>query len=89
MRALLIVLTVVEIVIFVGVLAIYLVRIARSLRATSELLAKIAFGVRAIEKQAAPVGPMTRRINQQLTGIAGAFGDLAGLAGDRGRGRRG
>lgn len=73
MRALLVVLTVVEIVIFVGALAAYLVVIARSLRRISQSLGKVTFGVRAIETQCASVGPSVTRINEQLTVIAGAL----------------
>ena len=44
MRTLLIVLTVVEIVVFVGALAVYLIAIARSLRRISQSLGKVTFG---------------------------------------------
>lgn len=77
MRAVLIVLTVVEIVILVSVLAGYLVAIARSLNRISQNLAKVTFGVRAIETQCASVGPSVTRVNEQLTGIAGALDGLA------------
>ncbi len=80
MRTLLITLTVVEIVIVVGVLAGYLIAIARSLSRTSESLAKVTFGVRAIETQCASIGPSVTRINDQLTGIAGALEGLASKA---------
>lgn len=73
MRNLLIVLTVVEILIIVGALATYLIAIARSLSSISQFLGKVTFGVRAIETQAASVGPSVTRINEQLTGIAGAL----------------
>lgn len=73
MRNLLIVLTVVEILIFVGALAVYLVAIARSLRSISQFLGKVTFGVRAIETQASSVGPSVTRMNEQLTAIAGAL----------------
>ena len=73
MRTLLIVLTVIEIVVFVGALAVYLIAIARSLRRISQSLGKVTFGVRAIETQCASVGPSVTRINEQLTVIAGAL----------------
>ena len=73
MRTLLIVLTVVEIVVFVGALAVYLIAIARSLRRISESLGKVTFGVRAIETQCASVGPSVTRVNEQLTVIAGVL----------------
>ena len=77
MRNLLIVLTVVEIVVFVGALAVYLVVIARSLRRISQSLGKVTFGVRAIETQCASVGPSVTRVNEQLTVIAGALEGVA------------
>lgn len=80
MRTLLIVLTVVEIVIFLGAVVGYLVAIEHSLARTSTLLGKVSFGVRAIEKQAEPIGPGVTRVNEQLTAIAGALDGLAGLA---------
>lgn len=73
MRTLLIVLTVVEVVLVVLVLAIYLIAIARSLRTSSKNLAKVTFGVRAIETQCSSIGPSVLRVNEQLTGIAGAL----------------
>jgi hypothetical protein len=80
MRTLLILLTAVEVAAFVGVLAVYLVAITRSLRRTSDHLAKVSFGVRAIETQCEPVGPAVTRINGQLATLAGALEGLAGLA---------
>lgn len=80
MRNLLTVLTVVEILLVVGVLARYLALITRSLRASSALLAKVTFGVRAIETQCEPIGPAVTRINGQLAVIAGALAGVAGLA---------
>ncbi len=81
MTALLITLTILEIVIVVGVLVAYLVAIARSLRRTTVLLGKISFGVRAIETQCAPIGPSVLTINSQLAGIAAALGAVTALAG--------
>ncbi len=80
MRTLLTVLTVVEIALVVGALALYLVLISRSLRATSALLAKVTFGVRAIETQCEPIGPSVVKINGQLAVIGGALDGIAGLA---------
>ncbi len=80
MTALLITLTILEIVIVVGVLVAYLVAIARSLRRTTVLLGKISFGVRAIETQCAPIGPSVLTINSQLAGIAAALGSVTALA---------
>ncbi len=80
MTTLLVVLTVLLIVVFVGVVAAYLIAIARSLNRTSGYLGKVTFGVRAIEKQAEPIGPGVTRINEQLAVIAGALDGVADLA---------
>ncbi len=80
MRAALIFLTVAEIAIFAGALVAYLIRIARSLRRTSETLGKIAFGVRAIETQTHPIGHDVTEINDRLATIGEVFGTLADRA---------
>lgn len=80
MTGLLITLTVVEIALVLGVLVGYLIAIAKSLRRTAVLLGKVSFGVRAIESQCAPIGPSVLRINEQLTGVAGALAGLTDLA---------
>jgi len=81
MRALLITLTIVEIVLVAALLVYYLVRIAGSLRRTAPLLGKVAFGVRAIETQCNVIGPAVLTVNDQLAGIAAALDDLTSLAG--------
>lgn len=83
MRALLITLTVLEVVVLIGALAVYLILIARSLRGIVMSLGKVTFGVRAIETQTAPVGDALSAINTRLSAIADGLGDLAGLAGER------
>jgi len=80
MTALLVVLTILEILVVVAVLVFFLVAIARSLRRTTALLAKVSFGVRAIESQCAPIGPSVLTVNSQLAGIAAALGTVTGLA---------
>ncbi len=80
MKSLLITLTLVEIALVAVVLVYYLVRIAASLRRTSVLLGKVAFGVRAIETQTQVIGPSVLTVNDQLTGIAGALAGLADAA---------
>ena len=80
MTALLVTLTIVEIVLVVVVLVYYLVRIAASLRRTSTLLGKVAFGVRAIETQCNVMGPSVVQVNGQLGGVAAALADLTQLA---------
>jgi ABC-type branched-subunit amino acid transport system permease subunit len=87
MRALLITLTVVEIVVFLGAVVVYLVAIARSLLRTAGNLGKVSFGVRAIETQTAPIGPSVTRINAQLATISAALGGVADLAEQRAQGR--
>ncbi|SDY56952.1 hypothetical protein SAMN05661080_03898 [Modestobacter sp. DSM 44400] len=80
MTALLVTLTIVEIVLVLAVLVYYLARIAGSLRRTSTLLGKVAFGVRAIETQCSIIGPSVLTVNEQLGGIAGALAELTDLA---------
>ena len=80
MRALLIVLSGVEILLVIGALAFYLWRIAASLRVTSANLAKVTFGVRAIETQCASIGPSVLKVNGQLRTIADALDGIAGKA---------
>ena len=86
MRALLIVLTAVEILLLISARAFYLGRVARSLRATSANLAKVTFGVRAIETQCASIGPSVVKVNGQLRVIADALDGIAGKAEALGRG---
>ena len=81
MRTALIVLTVVEITLFLGVVVGYLIAIARSLARISQSLGKVTFGVRAIETQCASIGPSVTRVNEQLTGIAGALEGVTAKAG--------
>lgn len=80
MRALLIVLTLVEIVAVLAVLVGYLVAISRTLRRTSKLLGKVAFGVRAIETQTEMIGANVPTLNTRLAGVSGALASLATLA---------
>lgn len=72
MLELLIALTIVEAVLVLGVLVYYLIRLRISLRNTAGLLAKTAFGVRAIEQQASTIGPSVVRINAALEQLASA-----------------
>lgn len=76
MRTLLVVLTVLEIVLVLGVLLTYLVLIRESLRRTAKLLAKVAFGVRAIERQMQPVPDHVDRVNGSLERLAAALPGL-------------
>jgi hypothetical protein len=78
--ALLVTLTILEIVLVAGVLVYYLIRIAASLRRTATLLGKVAFGVRAIETQTEVIGPSVLTVNDQLATISDALADLTDLA---------
>ena len=80
MRSLLIILTVAEIALVIGVLAFYLIRISRSLHLSAKHLATVTFGVRAVETQCSSIGPSVTRINEQLQGIAGAVAGVADRA---------
>ncbi len=71
--------TIVEVLALVGVLAGYLIVIARSLAHVSQTLGKVAFGVRAIETQTAPIGPALTSTNASLEQVAGR---LEGAAAD-------
>ena len=70
MVALHIVLTLFDIVLFVAVLGYFLHRIAGQLRSIAANLAKITFGVRAVETQCAVIGPAADRINDNLAQAA-------------------
>ena len=62
-------LTVFEIGLLVGVLAFFLNVVARQLNRICASLAKITFGVRAVETQCAVIGPAVDRINGNLVDI--------------------
>jgi uncharacterized protein YoxC len=78
MRTLLIVLTLVELAILAVVLAVYLIAIAARLRKISHTLGLVNFGVRAIEKQTEPIGPVAADINGALEGVADALEEVTG-----------
>lgn len=77
MKTALIVVTAVECIAVVLVLAVYLVAIAGTLRKVARTLGLVDFGVRAIEKQTEPLGPVLRDINGALEGVATALGGKA------------
>ncbi len=77
MKKTLIGLTLAEVALLVAVLAGYLIAIAETLRKVSQTLGQVTFGVRAIERQTAPVGPRLREINGALEQSAAAL-DEAG-----------
>lgn len=74
MTTVLIVLTLIEVLLLVAVLAGYLMLIARSLRKTARTLGLITFGVRAIEKQTQPIGPVLGEINEVLEQVGARLG---------------
>ena len=78
MKTVLIIVTLVEVLLLVVVLAGYLIAIATTLRRVSSTLGLVTFGVRAIEKQTAPIGPTLRDINGALEGVAAALAQAAG-----------
>lgn len=86
MRTLLVALTIVEIVLVLAVLVGYLVAVAASLRRSAVILAKVSFGVRAIETQTQAIGAHVPELNKRLTGLSHGLGDLARLAAARSSG---
>ena len=74
MKTVLIVATLVEVAVLLLVLVGYLLAIARTLRTTSRTLGLITFGVRAIEKQTEPLGPVLHDINDGLEQVAAKLG---------------
>ncbi|HLI54769.1 MAG TPA: hypothetical protein VKU88_10620 [Acidimicrobiales bacterium] len=73
MNTALIVVTIVEAALVVVVLAVYLIAIASVLRRVSATLGLITFGVRAIERQTEPIGPVVTDINTTLEEVAEAL----------------
>jgi len=76
----LIILTLIEVVLLVVVLAAYLIKIAATLRHVSTTLGLVTFGVRAIERQTAPLGPTLRDVNGALEQVAAALDELGSEA---------
>lgn len=72
-RRVLTALTLLEVVALVGVLAGYLIVVAAALRRISRTLAKVTFGVRAIESQTRPVGPALAAVADDLDAVAGTL----------------
>ena len=66
-------LTVLEMVLFVVVLGYFLNRVAFQLNSICRSLAKITFGVRAVETQCLVIGPAADRINSNLQAAAGGI----------------
>ena len=62
-------LTLGEVVLLLGALAGYLIAIAATLRKVSQALARVAFGVRAIERQTEPIGAALQGVNADLEAV--------------------
>jgi hypothetical protein len=76
------ILTIVEIAGLVLILALYLSVVARLLNSISANLARITFGVRAVETQCAVIGPAVDRINGNLAETAQGL-EQAAVAAER------
>jgi hypothetical protein len=75
-----IILTVFEVVLLIGTLAFFLNIVARQLNSISATLAKITFGVRAVETQCLVIEPAAERINRNLAAIADGLEQAASRA---------
>ncbi len=78
MNTVLIVLTLVEVLLLVVVLAGYLIAIGTKLHNISKTLGLVTFGVRAIESQTASIGPSLGAVNGALEQVAGALEEVVG-----------
>jgi uncharacterized protein YoxC len=88
-ESLLTVLTVVEIVALIVVLAIYLLIVGRQLRSISATLAEVTWGARAVERQLRAVKGNIGQVNAALTDIAEVAPGIVRMAetyASRGRG---
>lgn len=85
-ESLLTVLTVVEIVALIVVLAFFLIVITRLLRSISNTLAEVAWGARAVERQLRAVRSNINQINAGLTDIATVAPGLVDMAEQYARG---
>ena len=73
----LIVLTVIEILLVVVVLATYLALIAFRLHSISDSFGKVSYGVRAIDSQTSTIGDSVVALNEELEAITGALPGIA------------
>ncbi len=82
MKVRLTLLSALEVLVFVGALIGFLIRIVDSLERIggepSSSLAKVGFGVRAIEKETSHLGPQVIQLNAGLTALAGKLGVVDG-----------
>ena len=75
-----VILTVLEIVLLVVVLAFFLNRVTGQLVNITSNLARVTFGVRAVETQCAVIGPAADRINANLASAAAGLEQAAAQA---------
>ena len=72
------ILTALEVLAFAGALIAFLSRIVAQLEriggSPSSSLAKVSFGVRAIEKETSHLAPQVTELNKNLTALAGKLG---------------
>ena len=85
-ETLLTVLSVVEVVALVVVLAIGLLIVARQLRSIASTLAEVNWGARAVERQLRASGPNVRQVNMVLEEIAGTLPSVVEKAERKSRG---
>ncbi|MGH8896586.1 MAG: hypothetical protein ACRDZ4_06050 [Egibacteraceae bacterium] len=76
-QGLLVLLTVIEVVALVAVLALFLILIAARLRSIAETLGHVAGGASTIESHVRQVGPGAGQINKTLGEIVGALPGIA------------
>lgn len=80
--------TIALILVLVGALVVYLIRIIAELEAiggdSDSLLAKVRWGVRAIERMTDPIGPQVTKLNEGLGAVGEGLGairaNLEGIA---------
>ena len=77
---LLVTLTVLEILALVLALAVYLIMVAKRLRSIAATLAKVTFGVRAVEQQVSVIGPGVNQMNGTLEELSRVLPGLADRA---------
>lgn len=73
-------LTCLEMVLFVVVLGYFLNRVTGQLQSICRTLAKITFGVRAVETQCFVIGPAADRLNSNLSQVAAGLDDASARA---------
>lgn len=72
--------TVAEMILFVVVLGYFLNRVARQLNSIAATLAKVSWGVRAVETMCAVIDPAAELLNATLTQAAGGLEGAAAKA---------